>query len=68
MMDSFSAPIEGIGRVTERFDYYAAAVASGRVEAREMVGTIESRRELEANVAVMRAADEMIGTLLDDLA
>ncbi len=36
--------------------------------AREMVGLTTSRRGYEANLAVLRAADGMLGTLLDALA
>ena len=36
--------------------------------AREMVGLTTSRRGYEANLAVVRAADDMLGTLLDALA
>lgn len=36
--------------------------------AQEMVGLTTSRRGYEANLAVVRAADDMLGTLLDALA
>ena len=34
----------------------------------EMVGALEARRGFEANLPVIRAADEMLGSLLDVLA
>ena len=35
---------------------------------KEMVGVLEARRGYEANLAVVRASDDMIGSLLDVLA
>lgn len=35
---------------------------------KEIVGTITSQRGYEANLAVVRAADEMLGSLLDTFA
>lgn len=34
----------------------------------EMVGLLQARRGFEANLSVVRAADEMLGSLLDILA
>jgi hypothetical protein len=34
----------------------------------ELVGVLQSRRGYEANLPVIRAADEMLGTLLDTFA
>ncbi len=36
--------------------------------AEEMVGVIQAQRGFEANLPVIRAADEMLGTLLDTFA
>lgn len=47
----------------------SAGAAGGDVDlAREMVGLTTSRRGYEASLAVVRAADGMLGTLLDALA
>lgn len=35
---------------------------------REMVGLMEAKRGYQANLAVVRAADEMLGSLIDILA
>ena len=47
----------------------SGAAAGADVDlAREMVGLTTSRRGYEANLAVVRAADRMLGSLLDVLA
>ncbi len=44
-----------------------AAESSVNLE-QELVGVMTSRRGFEANLAVVRTADEMLGTLIDVLA
>ncbi len=48
---------------------HATYVAASNTELpREMVSLMTSQRAFEANAAVIRTQDEMVGTLLDDLA
>lgn len=51
-----------------RFNDHAAAVANKGPEAGEAAGTLESERAFEANEAVAKTADKMVGTLLNALA
>jgi len=59
---------------TERISHWGspdAGTDSSRATidlAREMVGVLQSQRGFEANLPVIRAADEMLGSLLDILA
>ncbi|MCB1183353.1 hypothetical protein KDM41_07960 [bacterium] len=47
----------------------AATAPADRIDlTTEMVGVLQSRRGFEANLPVIRAADEMLGSLLDVLA
>jgi len=48
-----------------RFSTAAEAVAQGNLDPGNVVGQIEGQRTYEMNAAVLRTADEMLGTLLD---
>jgi len=56
---------EGMRRGLARFGTAAAAIAQGNLDPSNMVGQIEGQRTYEMNAAVVRTADEMLGTLLD---
>lgn len=65
---------QGVRPVVSRPSPEAAASASSAVsvlpvshvdEAREMVNLMANQRAFEANAVVIRASDEMIGTLID---
>lgn len=56
-----SAIERGLGR----FDQAAAAVAAGAPPADALVAAIAARDEVSAGATTLRAADRMIGTLLD---
>jgi hypothetical protein len=60
----------GIATATARFERSAARTAAAPLDnlATEIVERIQAKTALSANVAVMRTADDMTGTLLDMLA
>jgi len=60
----------GIASATARFEQSAARTAAAPLDdlAGEMVERIEAKTALSANVAVLRTADAMTGTLLNMLA
>ncbi len=61
-----SIAIGGIADANRRLDESARRVARGSADqAREAVEQITSLHEVEANVRVLRVADEMVGTVLD---
>jgi len=56
----------------DRISRWGAPQADGTVPdidlAQEMVGVLQARRGMQANVAVIRATDEMLGSLIDIMA
>lgn len=69
-MDSINIASAGIQSAMARFDESARRTAAQPLAdlADEQVQRIRAQREVEANAAVVRTADEMTGTLLDMLA
>ncbi len=70
---AFATAITGIQRGTAAFDKAASQVASREAmesgpEAGPLVDGVVAQRNVEANVKVAKAADEMLGNLLDELA
>lgn len=81
MINAISTALGGLQRNQRTFEQHAERISrSGAPDAAEgmsqpridlateMVGLLQSRRGYEANLPVIRAADEMIGSLLDVLA
>jgi len=71
MIDAIDQGLAGIGAGFDRLDRVAGRIASEGAEgdlAGNLVELQLARHEVRANVAVVRTADEMIGTLLDVLA
>jgi hypothetical protein len=66
--ESFSTPIQAIQTSTAKVDVHARALASGQIDTDDIIGIIQGRRSLEANVATIKVADQMVGSLLDVLA
>ncbi|CAL1690885.1 hypothetical protein MMB232_01019 [Brevundimonas subvibrioides] len=60
----------GIASAMARFDQSAARTAAAPLDdlAGEMVERMQAKVAVSANVAVLRTADDMTGTLLDMLA
>ena len=69
-MQSFAIAASGIAAATARFDASARRTAAAPLDnlAEEMVERLQSEVALKANVAVLKTADRMSGTLLDMLA
>ncbi len=61
----FSRSVEGARRATAKFEEAAEKIAKGDITSSRMVELIESERMFEANLSVIRAQDEMIGSLLN---
>jgi flagellar basal body rod protein FlgG len=58
----------GIQTAMDLLNAQAMAIAAGNSGVQQMVGLLESQRSVEANVALIRAGDETIGSVLDVLA
>lgn len=69
-MQAFAIAAAGIAGATERFAAGAARTAADPLAdpAGEAVGRMTSETTFKANVAVLKTADEMYGSLLDILA
>jgi flagellar hook protein FlgE len=70
IMQAFAIAAAGVAHATERFAASAARTARDPLAdlAGEAVERIGAETALKANVAVLKTADEMAGTLLDILA
>lgn len=68
-MDALSIATAGLTRATDRFTASAIrTVAPDADLGREVVEQVQAKTDFKANLAVIRTADEMAGTLLDMLA
>jgi hypothetical protein len=63
-----SYPMQGLQAATAGLNKSAEALASGDLDSGNVIGMIDSKNAAEANIAVLKAGDQMIGTLLDVLA
>jgi len=71
MVNAISHAAQGLATGFDRLSRAADRIArngAGDDLAGNMVDMLKARQDVRANVAVVRAADEMIGTLLDVLA
>ena len=68
-MQAFSIAATGIAAATARFDASARRTAAAPLDnlAEESVERIQAEVALKANVAVLKSANAMTGTLLDIL-
>lgn len=57
--------LSGMTRATQRVERAAGEIAQGSLDPKDVVELTLGQREFEANAAVLRTADEMLGTLLD---
>ena len=64
----FTDSMRGIDTVTARFEERAREIARGEIDPENVGGMVEDRREFETDLATIRVADQMIGTLLDVVA
>ncbi|MGH8018700.1 MAG: hypothetical protein ACREIA_10470, partial [Opitutaceae bacterium] len=58
----FGAPLEGVRRSQRKLKEHAKAVARGGLSPENVAGLVEAEHSFKASVAVVRAADRMIGT------
>jgi hypothetical protein len=66
MISGVGSASAGIGAQIQRFERSAARVAGGDSNyVRETVEQMSVEHAVKANVAVIKTADEMVGTLLD---
>jgi hypothetical protein len=77
VIDAISSALSGMQRNQEAFGRHADRIARSGLESeggetidlsKELVGAMVARRGYEANLPVIRAADDMLGSLLDALA
>ena len=69
MVSALTSAQSGLAAGFARLDGAAARVATGApAEPEDLVALLQSRQQVAANAAVVRTADDMIGTLLDVLA
>jgi hypothetical protein len=71
MVGAIDQGLRGISAGFDRLETSAGRIArdgAGGDLAGNMVGTMLARQEVRANVAALRAADQMIGSLLDVMA
>jgi flagellar basal body rod protein FlgG len=67
MISSLSSAVTGMAEAAGRFDRASARIAQPEPEdiARDRVDQITAQHAFAANVATVRTADEMIGTLIN---
>lgn len=56
---------EGMGRAEDKLNEAAGKISQGDISSSRMVDLIVSERMYQANAAVVRTSDEMLGTLID---
>ena len=68
-LNGMQANQRNLARHAERIAGWGTSATPGEVSLEhELVGVMQARRGYEANLAVARAADDMLGSLLDVLA
>jgi hypothetical protein len=67
-LELFEAPRRGMQRAFAQAGDAAGRIADGDVSPDNMVDLLEAGTLAKANVAVMHAADDMIGWLFDEMA
>ena len=70
MISSINSAMSGMAEATGRFDRASARIAQPQPEdpIRDRVDQIAAQHAFAANVAIVRTADEMIGSLIDIVA
>lgn len=64
----FQNPLAGMRRAVEQANSAAQRIAEGDVSPENMVSTMEAKIMMKANAVTLKAADSMLGTLLDEKA
>ena len=67
MMSSIGSAMSGMARAIERLDGASVRIAQpgGGELVRDRVDQMMAQRSFEANLATVRTADDMLGTLID---
>lgn len=74
MINAIGSAMAGMARASDRFDRAASRVAQASDPGADTdlvtdtVDQIEAKHAFAANVATIRTADEMVGTLIDTIA
>jgi flagellar hook-associated protein FlgK len=70
MIGSIGSAMSGMATAVDRFDRASARIASPEPTdlVRDRVEQITARHAFSANLATIRTADDMIGTLIDTVA
>lgn len=68
MIQAIGSAMTGIASATNRFDRAASRIAHDDDLIGSSVDQITAKHDLAANVATIRTADEMIGSLIDIMA
>jgi len=70
VISPIGSAMSGLARAVERFDRASARIASAEPAdpIRDRVEQITAEHDFAGNVATIRAADEMLGTLIDTFA
>ena len=70
MINAISSALSGISNATSRFDRAASRIA--QPEPSDLIGDrveqITAQHAFEANLATIRTADDMVGTLINTIA
>lgn len=67
-MNLYTAPLQGIQQGLNQADEAARKIAAGDVSPRNVVDQMQAGIAVKANVASMRTADEILGSMLDEMA
>ncbi len=61
----FQAPLQGMQRAVGQLNEVADKISQGEITPENMVSTMEANILFKANAQVVRAQDEMLGTLFN---
>lgn len=73
MISAIGSAMSGMANAVNRFDQASARIAQPQTAAtgdpvRDRVDQLSAQHDFEANIATVRTADEMIGTLINTIA
>lgn len=64
----YDSPLQGMKKARQQVDDAAQKIASGSTDAGDVVQLIHGEKSFQANVAALKTADEMVGTILNTFA
>ena len=70
MISAIGSAMSGMANAVNRFDQASARVAQPETAdpVRDRVDQLTAQHDFEANIATIRTADEMVGTLINTIA